>query len=157
MDETRSGKSRDTPFATVRATFCSNRCRRPIRKPHLLNAEFYRFRPTVAANSCTETCLMYCSLKTFTGNVYIYMIYILYILYHNKIWSMRVENSRHFVFMQAAFMYCTKLQRIVPFMYCTKIVQKCWCDPSYVTVWIMFLSFKWLSVWKYKIICNLPE
>ena len=79
MDETRSGKSRDTPFATVRATFCSNRCRRPIRNPHLLNAEFYRFRPTVAANSCTETCLMYCSLKTFTGNVYIYIWYIYYI------------------------------------------------------------------------------
>ena len=50
-------------YATFCATVCSNLWYEPIRNPHPLNSAFNWFTPTVAANSCTNRCVVYFGLK----------------------------------------------------------------------------------------------
>ena len=54
-------------YAIFRATVCSNRWREPIGNAHPLNSAFNWFSLTVAANSCTKSCVRVyrCIYETF--------------------------------------------------------------------------------------------
>ena len=45
-------------YLQLLAIFCSNRWWEPIRNPYPFNSALYWFSPTVAANSCTESCVV---------------------------------------------------------------------------------------------------